>query len=379
MNRMLGSGLALLSTLVVVLALGVHGDAGGAPAPSEKSAMDEFRARRDAVDEKDIDALYRLALWAEMSGLGAEARDTFARVLVVEPDHQRSRVKLGYELIDGLWLRGPAAMRAKGFVRQDGRWVLAETVDRTAEKNRELEKTAGRHLVALISPDERTRHYAAEALATMPKEALFRPMVAALQGGAVAARVAAVEGLCDRIGTEEAIAAVIRTSVMDQDESVRNVAVSHLAALESPDTIYPYLRALGSSYPAVRTNAAHAIGNLGDIRGVETIVKRLNMVAGGGSRVNFQSLKQISYIRDFDVEIAQLSQVGDPVVGIVREGVILDVRVYKVERDMTVIEKRALTGALRKLTGESIGDDTKAWTSWWNENKAKLRGEVEGD
>jgi type II secretory pathway component GspD/PulD (secretin)/tetratricopeptide (TPR) repeat protein len=59
--------------------------------------------------------------------------------------------------------------------------------------------------------------------------------------------------------------------------------------------------------------------------------ERINMVtapritAFNTQRVNISLLNQIAYVRDFDVEVAQMMQIGDPVVGRLEEGVILDV------------------------------------------------------
>ncbi|MHC5080808.1 MAG: hypothetical protein ACYTHN_17505 [Planctomycetota bacterium] len=60
--------------------------------------------------------------------------------------------------------------------------------------------------------------------------------------------------------------------------------------------------------------------------------ERINMVtapkitAFNTQRVNISLLNQIAYIRDFDVEVAQFIEIGDPIVGRLDEGVILDVR-----------------------------------------------------
>jgi type II secretory pathway component GspD/PulD (secretin) len=60
--------------------------------------------------------------------------------------------------------------------------------------------------------------------------------------------------------------------------------------------------------------------------------ERINMVtapkitAFNTQRVNISMLTQIAYIRDFDVEVAQFIEVGDPILGRLDEGVILDVR-----------------------------------------------------
>ncbi|MHC4817247.1 MAG: type II secretion system protein GspD, partial [Planctomycetota bacterium] len=43
-------------------------------------------------------------------------------------------------------------------------------------------------------------------------------------------------------------------------------------------------------------------------------------------RANLSSVTQISYIQDFDVEVAQTSFIADPVIGVLQEGIVLDVR-----------------------------------------------------
>ena len=119
-------------------------------------------------------------------------------------------------------------------------------------------------------------------------------------------------------------------------------------------------------------NAAGAIGGLGDIRGIEYLVAQLGQNWGSSARVNFQELKQISYIRDFDVEIAQASQIGDPIVGILTEGIVLDVQVLGANRKMTVVERRVIRSALARLSGVDKGDDPKAWAAWWKSNRESL-------
>jgi general secretion pathway protein D len=43
-------------------------------------------------------------------------------------------------------------------------------------------------------------------------------------------------------------------------------------------------------------------------------------------RANLSSVTQISYVQDFDVEVAQTSFIADPVIGVIQEGIVLDVR-----------------------------------------------------
>jgi tetratricopeptide (TPR) repeat protein len=58
-------------------------------------------------------------------------------------------------------------------------------------------------------------------------------------------------------------------------------------------------------------------------------------------RGNLTVTNQISYIRDFEVEIAQAAAVADPVVGVVKDGIVLDVRpVVSADRKFITMELR---------------------------------------
>jgi len=56
-----------------------------------------------------------------------------------------------------------------------------------------------------------------------------------------------------------------------------------------------------------------------------TIAVAPSLTVANHERANVTVLNQVSYIQDFDVEIAQASQIGDPIVQTLRDGVILDV------------------------------------------------------
>jgi hypothetical protein len=87
-------------------------------------------------------------------------------------------------------------------------------------------------------------------------------------------------------------------------------------------------------------------------------------------------VNQVSYIQDFDVEIAQAAQIGDPIVAVLREGVILDFQVLGASRLMTLTERRVIRSALSRLTGQDLGDDATAWSGWWAENRDRLLAEA---
>jgi type II secretory pathway component GspD/PulD (secretin) len=64
-------------------------------------------------------------------------------------------------------------------------------------------------------------------------------------------------------------------------------------------------------------------------------------------RGNLSVTNQISYIKDFEVEIAQAAAVADPVVGVVKDGIVLDVRpVVSADRKYITMELRPTLATL---------------------------------
>ncbi len=82
-------------------------------------------------------------------------------------------------------------------------------------------------------------------------------------------------------------------------------------------------------------------------RSTEVVAPRLT--AYNGQRANVTVLNQLSYISDFDVEIAQASQIGDPIVQTLRDGVILDLRpVISADRRFITMELRPTVALLQR-------------------------------
>jgi hypothetical protein len=94
-----------------------------------RNDFQEFKERQAATNPADVKALWDLALWTQAKDLPAYARKTAAHILMVEADHEGARSLLGYEKIGGLWLGREEALRAKGFVEYNGRWLAKDELD----------------------------------------------------------------------------------------------------------------------------------------------------------------------------------------------------------------------------------------------------------
>lgn len=64
-------------------------------------------------------------------------------------------------------------------------------------------------------------------------------------------------------------------------------------------------------------------------------------------RANLQVIRSVAYIKDFNVEIAQAAVIGDPIVDVVKEGVVLDVRpIVSSDRRFITLELRPTVATL---------------------------------
>ncbi len=80
-----------------------------------------------------------------------------------------------------------------------------------------------------------------------------------------------------------------------------------------------------------------------------TLVVAPKITVYNHERANVTVLNQVSYIQDFDVEIAQASQIGDPIVQTLRDGVILDVTpIVSSDRKYVTLELRPTVAILRR-------------------------------
>jgi hypothetical protein len=97
-----------------------------------------------------------------------------------------------------------------------------------------------------------------------------------------------------------------------------------------------------SKYPLVHYRAARALGELGSKEALPLLKKESFHLAkllaklrkrgngGAGPRANISVIKQQAIVRDYEIQVAQNSAVADPVVDVVSEGVVLDVKVLGV-------------------------------------------------
>jgi hypothetical protein len=360
----------LFRALLVVVVVGVVG--------AGETLEAEYAKRATAARTGDADAHYRLALWCQEHGMAAYALRHQRAVVTLEPDHRAARRALGYEHVAGRWVRGKEAKRAKGFREVDGLWVTPEEYrllakdEIAAQAARDARKVSDAALKQAWNKDPAVRGRAMATIERLDQGHRLRPLSIAARIKFKDVRLRAVDGL-GRLDDKDSLPALYKRAIFDTEEDVRDAAVAAIKATKAEGKPGPFVRALNSPFDRVRIAAVKALGNLGDERAVGPLVARYQVVGGSGQSVYISQTNQISFIQDFDVEVAQTSFIADPVIGVIQDGIVLNFRALSHSGYYDVYEGGAYAEALSKLTDKDLGNDAKAWMEWYRNEQAEAR------
>lgn len=368
----------VLSTALVLVAGATFATPADACTPAERYAQRRAQVAKINDTSEQVAARYELALWARKSGLDAEARKEFEAVIAADSDHAGARNALGYEFAGGKWYDRKSALEAKGLVQRDGAWMLPEEaaiVDMPAtERARRKEEHAKveKLLATMAGGGERARKFAEEALAGVEARYKLEPLAYGLRSKTAGVRLIAAKEL-GALKDRRALRPLIHRAIYDPVEEVRFAAIDASKAIGDANLLAPFVTALNSESQPVRINAVNAIGRLGDARGVRYLVYQYEARGGGAPRVHFMDAAQLTFIQDFDVEVAQTAFIADPSVGVIQEGRVLDVQVVATSETGVVVEREAIHGALQNLTGaKDVKNEAGAWAQWYRDNKDSL-------
>src|SRR5688572_7827717 len=75
-----------------------------APAAAVQDAKAELEKKLAAIDRKDAEAVFGVAVWAEQNSLKTDSKRLLREVIKVNPDHAKARELLGYEKFGDKWL-----------------------------------------------------------------------------------------------------------------------------------------------------------------------------------------------------------------------------------------------------------------------------------
>lgn len=163
---------------------------------------------------------------------------------------------------------------------------------------------------------------------------------------------------------------VLRTAIVDASSDVREATVGMLRDAGRVDAAAVHYLAPGLMHPngKMRIRTAEALAGLGHAEATRLLVlagpSAGKALAGAdpGIRAHVAILNQQSYIRDFDVEVAQAAFIADPKVDTLVSGSVLDIAVVGVLEEVHIV--RAYRQALKQLTHLDPGADPRTWPGW---------------
>jgi hypothetical protein len=161
----------------------------------------------------------------------------------------------------------------------------------------------------------------------------------------------------------EAVAALATVAVSEKDGSLRALARNGLAADRDDRAPKLLVDGLAKEDELARGNAADALRAIGGPRVFEVIIEHWRESWGAGARAHCVFARQQSYVADYNIN----GDAYDPEVRSFMEGVCLDVKSLKIERDVYY-----------KIIREVAPDDVKvganpdAWERWVNRERPKL-------
>jgi HEAT repeat protein len=223
---------------------------------------EDYRRRASVLAPNDAGGHFRLALWCEKQGLKAPARRHYRAVLAVRPEHRAARRALGSGCPD---------------TRAQAREALKLVQSRDA-----AQRERGMAAIQLLDRSERER---ALRIATRSRQA--------------AVRLAAVRAL-GRAARPVSVKALVSRALLDPVKEIRAAAVASLAATRQSASIFvPALRS-----PRTRLRAIEALGALGDSGAARLLIRGYLSAGGNPQRAYIATTTQVSYVQDFDVEVA---------------------------------------------------------------------------
>jgi HEAT repeats len=318
----------------------------------ESEALDELRTRRAALNRSGEAALVGLSEWAIDEGLYDEALRLLDDVLADDPDQPEALALLHR---DDLPFRLPSSTNAS----------TEELLHFAGAAPPALREMAVGRLPAL--PDQ-------PALRAALLERLTDPSPSTRAMATLALRRLSVEQPCD----EPELKQLVRRASIDRSPEVRHGAALALRDAQQEALVLPLINSLSSSSSTLRTLAAEALGTMGYDAAVPALVERLITLPAQGGAGDFHAPRshifvgtQTSYVAGFDVDVAQNAAIGDPEIGVIQSGAMLDVAVMGVSGTSYVAEVSALRSSLEKLTGAKPGNSVAAWKGWWAANQSR--------
>ena len=345
----------------------------------------EYDRRAAELKDADADGHFKLGRWCDQNDMAAQAREEYEQALEADASHSGAHKALGHLLRDGRWMTPEEAHEADGLMEYHGEWLTPEERSKREQDDiqngqlREQERQVAQLLDRYRLGKDDSRLYAFLMIENFPDAAKVRPMLDVIHSGQDELRALAARELA-RINDPRSLPALATMVLEDKAEAVRLVAREALLKAADPQAVLPlFVKVLGGARPSLRKaralEAAAEMLQPDDDWVLVEMWREYYRIGGGGPREYIMSGKQSAYVRDFNPQVSTDAIVLDPVVGIVQEVTILDLRLLKTEEYFRRLERQWVKRGFAKAGAPA---NPAQWAEWIKKHQKEAGEEKKG-
>jgi hypothetical protein len=232
------------------------------------SEAEYLKLARSSADT--VDAHMQMYEWCRERKLTAHMKQHLARVLELDPSHEKARTLSGFKQEGGEWKTREDIMASRGMVLYEGKYVTrqhVELLDRQKE-NKETQADWGQTIERLrrwlTGRQEDRIHQAHAELQAIRDPAAAEAVVGALKREKDAGLKRLWLEVLSHLDHKLAVDALVDRSLADPDEEVRYQSLEYLIKSGRPGLVAPYVRALKNRDNEIVNRAGAALGQIGD-------------------------------------------------------------------------------------------------------------------
>lgn len=315
----------------------------------ESPTEQEYEALAEQTPDT-VESQWKLADWCRDHQLNRQRTTHLARIIELEPNHQKARALLGFTFLDGRWTTKQDYHHAEGYEFYKGRWRTAQEIElmETRSKKEQAERAWLAKLVRLRA------HLASDKSSEETISAIKDPAAIPALGTMLSReRMRQVKVLyldvLEGIESSEILPVLVRTVLSDPDEEIFHYCLDIIVRLKAPHVADSFITALKDSNNTVVNRAAMALARIGDQSAISPLIDSLitvhqrtlpGRIPAGATASTFSSDGGTSIVQNEGprVIIAQ-------------------------------VENQEVLSALTKLTGTTFGYDQRAWRLWHHQER----------
>lgn len=335
----------------------------------KKTVEEIYADQAKEIKKGDVAAHLKLAKWCLDRKLSKEAAKEYAKVIAVDPEHEAARKALKHRKHQGKWLTLEEYNKAIGLVKHKGRWMnpaqrdLEIALEEKEKLDKELVKRVDSLLRIVRHSNEKKRQEAIDSLSKFDDVYKTKAYVGGIRSSYVRIREF-VYGELGRMKEAQAVKPLVRASLWDKKEELRDAAFQALQAINHPDTGLHYLKFLGEASVSARIRTLDRMRRFPDARVVPTLIQVLANVHNRLKQEEAYSTGQAQRVITRQVIITGGRTVVVPRVRYIKPQLSDPALIGKLQE-----EKASIVGLLGTITGEGHGDDPAAWARALNRKK----------